>query len=291
VSTVAEHGRCCGDNDGMDVRIGISGWTYAPWRGSFYPTGLPQRRELGYVAERLNSVEINGSFYSLQRRSSFETWAAAVPPDFVFAVKGGRFITHLKKLNDVGVPLANFYASGVLALGARLGPFLWQLPPNLGFDPARMAAFFDSLPRTAGAAAAIAAGHDARVPEDHALTTAPDPALRLRHTVEVRHETFRDPAFYDLLREHDVGLVVADNPGTWPIIEEVTTDFMYVRLHGHEELYASGYSEEALDVWAAKVRGWVEQGQDVFVYCDNDIKVRAPYDAMGLLSRISPRPS
>ena len=275
----------------MDVRIGISGWTYAPWRGSFYPRGLSQRRELGYVAERMNSVEINGSFYSLQRRSSFEAWAAAVPPDFVFSVKGGRFITHLKKLNDVAVPLANFYASGVLALGARLGPFLWQLPPNLGFDPARMAAFFDQLPRTAGAAAAIATGHDARVPEDRALTTAPDPALRLRHTVEVRHETFRDPAFYDLLREHGVGLVVADNPGKWPIIEEVTTDFMYVRLHGHEELYASGYSEEALDGWATKVRGWLERGQDVYVYCDNDIKVRAPYDAMGLLSRVTPRPS
>ena len=272
----------------MDVRIGISGWTYAPWRGSFYPTGLPQRRELGYVAERLNSVEINGSFYSLQRRSSFEAWAAAVPPDFVFAVKGGRFITHMKKLADVAVPLANFYASGVLALGPRTGPFLWQLPPTLGFDAARMSAFFDALPRTAGDAAAIAAGHDARVPEDRALTTAPDPSLRLRHTVEVRHETFRTPAFYELLRHHDVGLVVADNPGTWPFIEEVTSDFMYVRLHGHDELYASGYDDEALDAWAAKVRGWEEQGRDVYVYCDNDVKVRAPYDAMGLLGRVRP---
>ena len=270
----------------MDIRVGISGWTYAPWRGTFYPPRLPQRRELGYVAERMNSVEINGSFYSLQRRSSFETWAAAVPEDFVFTVKGGRFITHMKKLNDIATPLANFYASGVLALGARLGPFLWQLPPTLGFEPDRMTTFFDQLPRTAGDAAAIAAGHDARVPEDRALTIAPDPALRLRHTVEVRHETFRDPRFYDLLRRHDVGLVVADNPGKWPIIEEVTTDFMYVRLHGHEELYASGYSDEALDAWAAKVRGWAAQGQDVYVYCDNDIKVRAPYDAMGLLARV-----
>ena len=272
----------------MDIRVGISGWTYAPWRGTFYPPGLPQRRELGYVAERMNSVEINGSFYSLQRRSSFETWAAAVPEDFVFTVKGGRFITHMKKLNDIATPLANFYASGVLALGARLGPFLWQLPPTLGFEPDRMTTFFDQLPRTAGDAAAIAAGHDARVPEDRALTIAPDPALRLRHTVEVRHETFRDRRFYDLLRRHDVGLVVADNPGKWPIIEEVTTDFMYVRLHGHEELYASGYSDEALDAWAAKVLGWAGQGQDVYVYCDNDIKVRAPYDAMGLLARVRP---
>ena len=270
----------------MAIRIGISGWTYAPWRGTFYPPRLPQRRELSYVAERLNSVEINGSFYSLQRRSSYESWAAAVPADFCFSVKGGRFITHLKKLTDVAVPLANFYASGVLALGSRLGPFLWQLPPNLGFDATRMSTFFDQLPRTAGAAAGLAAGHDARVPEDRALLQAPDPDLPLRHTVEVRHESFSNPAFYALLREHGIGLVVADNPGKWPIIEQVTTDFMYVRLHGHEELYASGYSEEALDGWASKVLTWAETGQDVFVYCDNDAKVRAPYDAMGLLERV-----
>ncbi|GAA1430240.1 DUF72 domain-containing protein [Microlunatus lacustris] len=270
----------------MDVRIGISGWTYKPWRGTFYPPGLPQRRELGYVAERMNSLEINGTFYSRQRRTSFESWAAAVPEDFVFAVKGPRFITHLKKLGDVEVPLANFYASGVLALGRRLGPCLWQLPPTLGFDAARMTTFFDLLPRTTGEAAALAARHDARVPEDQALTTTTDPDHRIRHTVEVRHETFRDPTFYALLRRHDVGLVIADNPGKWPVIEELTTDFTYVRLHGHEELYASGYDDEALDGWAARVRGWMAQGQDVYVYCDNDIKVRAPYDAIGLLSRV-----
>jgi uncharacterized protein YecE (DUF72 family) len=238
------------------------------------------------VAERLNSVEINGTFYSRQRRTSFEAWAASVPEDFVFAVKGARFITHLKKLSDVAVPLANFYASGVLALGRRLGPCLWQLPPTLGFDAARMSTFFDLLPRTTGEAAALAARHDARVPEDQALTTTTDPDHRIRHTVEVRHETFRDPAFYSLLRRHDVGLVIADNPGKWPIIEERTSDFTYVRLHGHDELYASGYDDAALDVWAERARGWLAQGQDVYVYCDNDIKVRAPYDAMGLLARL-----
>lgn len=270
----------------MDVRIGISGWTYAPWRGTFYPPGLPHRRELPHVAERLTSIEINGTFYSRQRRTSFETWAAAVPEDFVFALKGPRFITHLKKLGDVGVPLANFYASGVLALGRRLGPCLWQLPPNLGFDAERMRTFFDLLPRTAGEAAVLAAGHDARVPEDQSLTSTTEPAHRIRHTVEVRHESFRDPAFYALLRRHDVGLVIADNPGKWPVIEELTTDFTYVRLHGHDELYASGYDDEALDAWAARVLGWTAQGRDVYVYCDNDVKVRAPYDAMGLLARV-----
>ncbi|GAA1825068.1 DUF72 domain-containing protein [Microlunatus capsulatus] len=270
----------------MDVRIGISGWTYKPWRGTFYPPGLPQRRELAHVAERMTSVEINGTFYSRQRPTSFASWAAAVPEDFVFSVKGPRFITHLKKLGDVAVPLANFWASGVLALGRGLGPCLWQLPPTLGFDAARMTTFFDLLPRTAGEAAALAAGHDARVPEDQALTTTTVPDHRLRHTVEVRHETFRDPAFYALLRRHDVGLVIADNPGRWPVIEERTTDFTYVRLHGHDELYASGYDDEALDAWAARARGWLAQGQDVYVYCDNDVKVRAPYDAMGLLARL-----
>jgi uncharacterized protein YecE (DUF72 family) len=270
----------------VDVRIGISGWTYAPWRGRFYPRGLGQRNELAYVAERMNSVEINGSFYSLQRRSSYEAWAAAVPDDFVFSVKGGRFITHMKKLAGIETPLANFLASGVLALGRKLGPILWQLPPNLGFDSERIEAFFQLLPRTTGAAAAIAVDHDQRIPADRALTTVGDPAQRIRHAVEVRHETFRTNEFYELLRRQQVALVVADSPGKWPFIEEITTDFMYVRLHGHDELYTSGYSDESLDEWAAKIRNWVAANQDVYIYCDNDAKVRAPYDAMGLMQRL-----
>jgi uncharacterized protein YecE (DUF72 family) len=274
------------ENDPVDVRIGISGWTYAPWRGHFYPKGLGQRNELAYVAERMNSVEINGSFYSLQRRSSYEAWAAAVPDDFIFSVKGGRFITHMKKLAGIETPLANFLASGVLALGRKLGPILWQLPPNLGFDAERLEAFFGSLPRTTGAAASIALNHDQRVPADRALTEAVDPAQRIRHAVEVRHETFRTRAFYELLRRQQVALVVADSPGKWPFIEEITTDFMYVRLHGHDELYTSGYSDESLDEWAAKIRAWVAHDQDVYIYCDNDAKVRAPYDAMGLMERL-----
>jgi uncharacterized protein YecE (DUF72 family) len=270
----------------VDVRIGISGWTYAPWRGRFYPRGLGQRNELAYVAERMNSVEINGSFYSLQRRSSYEAWAAAVPDDFVFSLKGGRFITHMKKLAGIETPLANFLASGVLALGRKLGPILWQLPPNLGFDSERIEAFFQLLPRTTGAAAAIAVDHDQRIPADRALTTVADPAQRIRHAVEVRHETFRTNEFYELLRRQQVALVVADSPGKWPFIEEITTDFMYVRLHGHDELYTSGYSDESLDEWAAKIRNWVAANQDVYIYCDNDAKVRAPYDAMGLMQRL-----
>jgi uncharacterized protein YecE (DUF72 family) len=274
------------ENDPVDVRIGISGWTYAPWRGRFYPKGLGQRNELAYVAERMNSVEINGSFYSLQRRSSYETWAAAVPDDFIFSVKGGRFITHMKKLAGIETPLANFFASGVLALGPKLGPILWQLPPNLGFDADRLEAFFELLPRTTGAAAAIAVDHDQRVPADRALTEAADSGQRIRHAVEVRHETFRTSGFYELLRRQRIALVVADSPGKWPFIEEITTDFMYIRLHGHDELYTSGYSDESLDEWAEKIRTWIAANQDVYIYCDNDAKVRAPYDAMGLMQRL-----
>jgi uncharacterized protein YecE (DUF72 family) len=270
----------------VDIRIGISGWTYAPWRGSFYPRGLPQRKELAYVAERLNSVEINGSFYSLQRPTSYRAWAEAVPADFVFAVKGGRFITHMKKLSEVDTPLANFFASGVLALDGKLGPLLWQLPPNLAFSADRMDAFFRKLPRTLAEAAVLAGGHDRRIPDDRALISTARPEHVIRHALEVRHESFRNPACYDLLRRHDVALVVADNPGKWPIIEEQTSSLMYVRLHGHEELYASGYSDESLEEWAERIRGWVAAGQDVFVYCDNDAKVRAPYDAMGLMARL-----
>jgi uncharacterized protein YecE (DUF72 family) len=270
----------------VTIRVGISGWTYRPWRGDFYPPGLRQRDELRFVAERMNSVEINGSFYSLQRRSAYASWAAVVPDDFVFAVKGGRFITHMKKLNEIETPLANFFASGVLALDRKLGPLLWQLPPNLGFHPERMEGFLRALPRTAGAAAVIAAGRDQRVPDARAQLTAAHPDHPLRHAVEVRHKSFRTAEFYELLRRQYVALVLADNPGQWPIIEEQTSDLMYVRLHGHEELYASGYSDQELDEWAARIRGWSEAGQDVYVYCDNDAKVRAPYDAMGLMRRL-----
>jgi uncharacterized protein YecE (DUF72 family) len=273
----------------VTVRIGISGWTYPRWRGTFYPKGLPQRQELRYASERMNSVEINGSFYSLQRRSSFEAWAASVPEDFVFAVKGGRFITHMKKLSGIETPLANFLAAGVLALDQKLGPILWQLPPNLGFNADRMDAFFAQLPRSAGSAAEIAAHHDQRVPDDRALTKAVHSRYRLRHAIEPRHESFRTPEFYQLLRRYKMALVISDNPGKWPIFTEITTDLMYLRLHGHDQLYVSGYSDHELDEWAAKIRSWTERGCDVYVYFDNDAKVHAPFDAMSLMERLDVR--
>jgi uncharacterized protein YecE (DUF72 family) len=271
------------------VRVGISGWRYPPWRGVFYPPGLAQRRELEYAAGRLPTVEINGSFYSLQRPSSYRDWYQQTPDDFVFSVKGGRFITHMKKLAGVETALANFFASGVLALGSKLGPFLWQLPPMLGFDAARLGAFFDLLPRTTTQAAALAAQHDDKLAEDRTLTRT-DADRPLRHCLEVRHDSFRAPAVVDLLRGHDVALVVADTAGKWPHLEEVTSDFMYVRLHGAEELYVSGYTDEALDSWARKLAAWREQGLDGYVYFDNDVKVHAPFDAQSLIARLSEVP-
>jgi uncharacterized protein YecE (DUF72 family) len=270
------------------IRIGISGWTYAGWRGQFYPPGLVHRLELAYAAARFGSIEINGSFYSLQRPSSYRTWRSQVPEDHVLAVKGGRFITHMKKLAGVETALANFFASGVLALGPALGPVLWQLPPNLGYDADRLRAFFDLLPRSTAAAAQLAAGHDDKLSGDRVWTQT-DADRQLRHALEVRHDTFCTDEAVQLLADHDIALVVADTAGRWPLLERTTSDFMYVRLHGDEELYVSGYSPAALDSWATRIRAWAEQGQDVYVYFDNDVKVHAPYDALGLMERLGLR--
>jgi uncharacterized protein YecE (DUF72 family) len=282
------------------VRVGIAGWVFPPWRGTFYPPKLAQKSELGYASRALSTIELNGSFYSLQRPTSYQRWHDETPPGFQFSVKGPRFVTHMKKLAGVEAPLANFYASGVLALGEKFGPTLWQLPPNLGYDADRLAAFFAQLPRTTGEAAELAARHDERM-EGRALTTT-DVDRPLRHALEVRHPSFETPEFIELLRAHDVALVCADTAGKWPMLDDVTSDFVYVRLHGGEELYVSGYDDEALEYWAGKVRTWQSGGtptdgrtlappaparnRDVFVYFDNDVKVRAPFDAMSLAQKL-----
>ncbi|MFD4181773.1 DUF72 domain-containing protein [Rhodococcus sp. NPDC058514] len=268
-----------------EVRVGISGWAYPGWRGDFYPAGLVHRRELEYAASRMTSIEINGSFYALKTPDSFARWRDETPDDFVFAVKGGRYITHMKRLRDVGTALANFFASGPLALHAKLGPILWQLPPTLAFDASRVAEFLAALPRTTTAAAALAEHHDDKVPADSALTFA-DAPRPVRHALEVRHTSFADPAAVALIEQHDVALVVADTAGRYPMFDRCTSDFMYVRLHGDTELYASGYGDRALDAWATRIGGWSADGLDVFVYFDNDEFGRAPFDAMALRSRL-----
>ena len=270
------------------ARIGVSGWRYASWRGDFYPKGLPQRLELTYAAERMTSIEINGSFYSLQRPSSYAAWRAAVPADVDFAVKGGRFITHMKALRDVEAPLANFFASGVLALGPQLGPVLWQLPERVHFDPERIRRFFELLPRTTAEAARLAEKHDDKLKEDRVLTTCEVDAP-VRHALEPRHDSFDTNEARELCAEHGVAMVIADSAGKWPVMDDATSDFRYVRLHGETELYASGYTDESLDRWARTCRYWMEQGHDVHVYFDNDAKGHAPYDAVRLLQRLGVR--
>ncbi|RSM77040.1 DUF72 domain-containing protein [Kibdelosporangium aridum] len=261
--------------------MGTSGWLYPPWRGVFYPKGLPHRRELEYISRQVDSVEINGSFYSLQRPASYQRWAAETPDDFLFAVKGGRFITHMKRLRDIETPLANFFASGVLALEAKLGPVLWQFPGNFPYDEDLFGRFFAMLPRSTCSAASLALGHDSRL--DGRSWTEVSADRPIRHAVEVRHPSFADPSFAKLLRRNDIAMVVADTAGKFPYFDDVTTDFVYVRLHGDVELYASGYSDEALDMWANRIRQW---DTDTYVYFDNDIKVKAPGDAIALRKRL-----
>lgn len=267
------------------IRIGTSGWLYPPWRGEFYPEGLPHRRELEYLSRQVGSIEINGTFYSMKKPADFAAWAAQTPDDFVFSVKAPRFITHMKKLNDPRTPMANFFASGLLGLGAKLGPILWQLPPSLGFKPDRLISFFEQLPRTTVEAVALATEHDERVEGRALLETDADRPVR--HALEVRHSSFITPDLAPLLREHDVALVVADTAGRFPALEDVTADFVYVRLHGADELYVSGYTDDGLDMWADKVRRWADTGRDVYVYFDNDAKVYAPRDAQALATRVA----
>ncbi|MDO1530026.1 DUF72 domain-containing protein [Fulvimonas sp. R45] len=287
----------------MSVRIGISGWRYAPWRGRFYPEDLPQRLELHYASRCFRSIELNSSFYALQRPESYRRWHADTPRGFVFAVKAPRFITHVRRLRDIDGPLANFFASGLLELRAKLGPVLWQFPPSLRYDPGLFEDFLARLPRDARQAQALARGHEARLA--HA-SVAIDRNHRLRHAVEIRHESFACEPFIAQLRRHRVALVVADTAGRWPLLEDVTAGFMYLRLHGDRELYASGYGDAALDDWARRIRAWRRGGQpqgartvspgrppartsrDVYCYFDNDTKVKAPFDAGRLARRLDP---
>jgi uncharacterized protein YecE (DUF72 family) len=285
-----------------EIRIGISGWRYPPWRGVFYPPGLPQHGELEFASRALPTIELNGSFYSLQRPESYAEWHDATPADFRFSVKGNRFISHILRLRDIDGPLANVLASGVFNLGEKLGPFLWQFPPNFQFDPERMGHFLSLLPHDTEEALALASKYEPRMEGRTALEI--DKKRKLRHAVEIRHESFVDESFIAMLRKYKVALVVADTAGKWPYCEDVTADFMYLRLHGEKELYASGYTEEALDRWARRIRAWADGGQpgdahlvsskappkrasrDVFCYFDNDVKVRAPFDARRLIEKL-----
>ncbi|WP_102192806.1 DUF72 domain-containing protein [Microbacterium aurantiacum] len=272
------------------VRVGVSGWRYPRWRDDFYPTGLPQKQELEFIGERFSTVELNGSFYSLQRPSSYRHWRESVPPEFVFAVKGSRYITHMLRLRDPGQALANFFASGVLALGTQLGPILWQLPERQRFDPDVLDAFLRAIPRSTGEALELARRHDERLEGRAWLEIESD--VPLRHAIEPRSASFHDPRLAPLLRTHGVSLTVADTAGRWPRFEDLPADFVYVRLHGGQELYHSGYTAAELREWADLVNSWADgyasdgRPRDVYVYFDNDARGHAPHDALALAALV-----
>jgi uncharacterized protein YecE (DUF72 family) len=286
-------------SDAGTVRIGISGWTCAPWRGNFYPPGLLHADELSYASRQVETIEINGTFYGLQRPDAFARWHDETPEGFVFAVKGPRFITHVRRLREIETPLANFFASGVLRLEEKLGPVLWQFPASFRFSAERLDHFFALLPRDTEAAAALGEGRSEWLANRAWAKSAQ--RRELRHAIEIRHQSFLDPAFVTLLRRHRVALVFADSVA-WPYAEDVTADFVYLRLHGSEELYASGYS----DHFAARIRLWAagrepndarritadpdpagQVARDVYAYFDNDAKVRAPADARSLRAKLT----
>lgn len=242
------------------IRVGIGGWNFEPWRGTFYPPGMAQKRELEFAGQHVTAIEINSTYYGSQKAESFANWAAAVPDGFKFSVKASRFATNRKVLGDAGESVARFLNQGLDRLGDRLGPLHWQFMATKRFDRDDFARFLDLLPDARG-------------------------ALPLRHALEVRHESFRDPAFLELARARNMAVVFADSD-EFPCIEEQTADFTYARLQRTAEEYPSGYSDAALDEFAAKAIGWAKGGRDVYAFFIAGAKVRNPAAAQALIARI-----
>lgn len=284
------------------IRIGISGWRYAPWRKSFYPDKLTQAKELHFASRALPTIEINGSFYALQRPSSYASWNEDTPHGFVFSIKAPRYITHVLKLEDVQAPIANFFASGIFHLKEKLGPILWQFPPSFKFEPLLFEHFLAMLPHDTVTALAMAHKREARMQGKEYLEI--DAKRPVRHAVEIRNDSFVTPEFIDLLRKYKVALVIADTGKRWPEFEDITADFIYMRLHGDEKLYLSNYIDSALDNWEKRIRDWstggqpehatlisntqahTKTGRDVFCYFDNTTKLNAPFNARRLLQKL-----
>ncbi len=264
--------------------VGISGYIYPNWRGVFYPRGLPARRELEFASRRFNSIELNGTFYSLKSPAVFSRWYDETPENFLFAIKGSRFITHMLKLIGIETALANFLASGILDLGRKTGPFLWQFPATYAFDPGRIERFLAMLPRHSGDAEMIAREHDHRLKRGATATAREH--VHYRHAFEIRHPSWFCDEFYELLRAFDAALVLADTAGKFPYADEITADFVYVRLHGSTQLYVSGYRDQELEAWANRIREWSRRAMDSYTYFDNDAKVYAPRDAQNLARKV-----
>lgn len=275
--------------------IGISGWRYAPWRKNFYPKGLVQKKELFFASRSVCSIEINGSFYALQTPARYAGWYKDTPDNFVFSVKAPRYITHIRRLNDVEEPIANFFASGIFQLKEKLGAVLWQFPPSFKFDEDQFTQFLQLLPKTTVEAQKNVRKYhpNFELPDDLAKST------RIRHAVEIRNHSFANENFIKLLRRHNVAFVIADTADRWPYAEDITSDFVYMRLHGDTELYKSGYSKEAIEHWYKRIKSWsrgtypkdsklfskrvrLHESLDIFCYFDNTDKLWAPQDARHL---------
>lgn len=283
------------------IRIGTSGWSYPEWKGDFYPEDLSDDDQLAYAASTFDTLEVNGTFYGLTNPSTVRSWRDTAPTSFVYALKGSRFITHTKRLKDPRGALANFFASGILELGARLGPILWQLPPSLTFDAERLSKFLQELPHETSEAVRLADDHDDRVAD---VSYGDGANHRIRHVLEFRHESFLQPETARIAKRHGIALCFSHS-SEWPYVEDITAGFVYLRLHGPEALYASPYDEEALETWARRVDAWKRGGEpednrriseltpperqerDVYVYFDNTASGHAPADAIRLREMLS----
>jgi uncharacterized protein YecE (DUF72 family) len=243
------------------IVVGVGGWTFEPWRGEFYPAGLPHKQELSYAAERLTSIEINGTYYGTQKPESFARWRDETPDDFVFSLKGPRYTTNRRELAAAAASIERFLASGLLELREKLGPINWQFMPTKAFDAEDFAAFLALLP----------AEIDGRA---------------LRHAVEVRHDSFRNDAFIALARAHRVAIVLAGD-SEYPLIDAPTAGFVYARLMGTQEDRPEGYTRPAIDRWAQRLLEWQASGLDVFCYIISGAKLRNPAAAMALLRRLA----
>ena len=267
------------------IRTGTAGWVFAPWRGTFFPEGLVQKKELDYASRHLTSIEINATFRGNQKPDSFSRWAAETPEDFQFSVKGPQLVTHIKRLKNATDALAGFFASGPLALGDRLGPFIWQLPPNLAYDAPSFATFLATLPRDIDAYLALAG---------RAEGTKTPPYLQangletFRHAVEMRHQSFETPEVDAVLREHNVARVIADTMENSR--RDLTADFAYCRLQGPARRDAAGYEDADLDDLAKTIGTWRSAGIDSYAYFVHEDKVHAPANAMALAAKLGITP-
>ena len=288
-----------------DIRLGISGWTYPDWKGTFYPKKLAAKSELEYASRCFNSIELNGTFYSLHKPETFQKWHDQTPENFVFSIKAPQFITHVLRLRDCEEPLSTFLASGLLCLKKKLGPILWQFPPYLTLKDNRFEEFAKLLPHDTIHAAEIAKNHSSRI-EGRAFTESPG-NFPVRHAFELRHPSFKNPNFIEMLKAHRIAVVFADSTKHSPYFEDLTSDFVYIRMHGENPTFKKGYSDSALKRMAKRVTTWIKGGQpkdadcaskgdptpgpkDIFLYFNNDEKVNSPQDAQRMQKLLKLKP-